>query len=88
MDEGGRSERLEERVEIDPDNLYEKIEVPRFGNNRPAVFVHDFRMVSIHNIYIRHDPQTDGTLCFDHIKAHIVFATVLWLPCLPILKPP
>lgn len=24
---------------------YERISVPRFGSNRPAVFVHDFRKV-------------------------------------------
>lgn len=36
-------ERLQERVEVDPDSEYEKIEVPRFGPNRPAVFIHDFK---------------------------------------------
>jgi hypothetical protein len=39
----GRSERLEQRLEIDPNQLYERIDVPKFGANRPAVFVHDFR---------------------------------------------
>jgi len=38
-----RFEKLQERLEIDPDGDYEKIEVPRFGPNRPAVFIHDFR---------------------------------------------
>jgi hypothetical protein len=39
----GRTERLEQRVEVDPNQLYERIDVPKFGVNRPAVFVHDFR---------------------------------------------
>lgn len=43
--EHGQSERLEQRLEIDPDEMYERIEVPKFGANRPAVFVHDFRQV-------------------------------------------
>ncbi|KAK0404142.1 hypothetical protein QR680_017308 [Steinernema hermaphroditum] len=42
--ENGRQERLTQRLEIDPEELYERIQVPRFGANRPAVFVHDFRM--------------------------------------------
>uniref|UniRef100_A0A1I7YYQ1 Integral membrane protein 2 n=1 Tax=Steinernema glaseri TaxID=37863 RepID=A0A1I7YYQ1_9BILA len=41
--ENGRQERLTQRLEIDPEELYERIQVPRFGANRPAVFVHDFR---------------------------------------------
>uniref|UniRef100_A0A1I8EXS1 Integral membrane protein 2 n=1 Tax=Wuchereria bancrofti TaxID=6293 RepID=A0A1I8EXS1_WUCBA len=39
----GRNEHMEESVEINPDEYYERISVPRFGSNRPAVFVHDFR---------------------------------------------
>ncbi|VDK88424.1 unnamed protein product [Litomosoides sigmodontis] len=39
----GRNERMEESVEINPDEYYERISVPRFGSNRPAIFVHDFR---------------------------------------------
>ncbi|VDN05851.1 unnamed protein product [Thelazia callipaeda] len=39
----GRNEHLEESVEINPDEYYERISVPRFGSNRPAVFVHDFK---------------------------------------------
>jgi len=42
-EEHGQSERLEQRLEIDPDEMYERIEVPKFGANRPAIFVHDFR---------------------------------------------
>ncbi|TKR80633.1 hypothetical protein L596_014677 [Steinernema carpocapsae] len=41
--EDGRQERLTQRLEIDPEELYERIQVPRFGSNRPAIFVHDFR---------------------------------------------
>lgn len=43
FEEQGRAERLEQRLEIDPDEMYERIEVPKFGANRPAIFVHDFR---------------------------------------------
>ncbi|VDK84320.1 unnamed protein product [Onchocerca ochengi] len=39
----GRNEHMEESVEINPDEFYERISVPRFGSNRPAVFVHDFK---------------------------------------------
>ncbi|MFH4977877.1 hypothetical protein AB6A40_004586 [Gnathostoma spinigerum] len=39
----GKIERLEESVQISPDEQYEEINVPRFGVNRPAIFVHDFR---------------------------------------------
>lgn len=44
-DGGGypRYEKLQERVEVDQDLEYEKIEVPRFGPNRPAIFIHDFK---------------------------------------------
>uniref|UniRef100_A0A914WE70 BRICHOS domain-containing protein n=1 Tax=Plectus sambesii TaxID=2011161 RepID=A0A914WE70_9BILA len=45
FEEHGQAERLEQRLEIDPDEMYERIEVPKFGGNRPAVFVHDFRQV-------------------------------------------
>lgn len=45
FEEQGRAERLEQRLEIDPDEMYERIEVPKFGANRPAIFVHDFRQV-------------------------------------------
>uniref|UniRef100_A0A914DN82 Integral membrane protein 2 n=1 Tax=Acrobeloides nanus TaxID=290746 RepID=A0A914DN82_9BILA len=41
--EQGRQEKIEQKLEISPDELYEKIQVPKFGLNRPAVFVHDFR---------------------------------------------
>ena len=41
-----RLEKLQERVQVDPDQELEKIEVPKFGPNRPAVFVHDFKQVS------------------------------------------
>jgi len=41
--EQGRREKIEQKLEISPDELYEKIQVPKFGLNRPAVFVHDFR---------------------------------------------
>jgi len=37
------SAKLQQRVEVDQDKEYEKIDVPRFGPNRPATFVHDFR---------------------------------------------
>jgi len=37
------SAKLQQRVEVDEDKEYEKIDVPRFGPNRPATFVHDFR---------------------------------------------
>ncbi|CAD6194343.1 unnamed protein product [Caenorhabditis auriculariae] len=39
----GIAERLEQNVEINPTESYEKIQVPRFGSNRPAVFLHDFK---------------------------------------------
>ncbi|VDK53820.1 unnamed protein product [Anisakis simplex] len=39
----GHKERLEQSLEINPDENYERISVPRFGSNRPAIFVHDFR---------------------------------------------
>ncbi|KHN85986.1 Integral membrane protein 2B [Toxocara canis] len=39
----GRTERLEQSLEINPDEYYERISVPRFGSNRPAIFVHDFK---------------------------------------------
>uniref|UniRef100_A0A0M3HZ37 Integral membrane protein 2 n=1 Tax=Ascaris lumbricoides TaxID=6252 RepID=A0A0M3HZ37_ASCLU len=39
----GRTERLEQSLEISPDEYYERISVPRFGSNRPAIFVHDFK---------------------------------------------
>lgn len=39
------SAKLQQRVEVDQDKEYEKIDVPRFGPNRPATFVHDFRQV-------------------------------------------
>lgn len=35
--------KLQERVEIDQENEYEKIEVPQFGPYRPGTFIHDFR---------------------------------------------
>lgn len=36
-------ERLKQHFEVDPNFEYEKIEVPRFGFHRPAMFVHDFK---------------------------------------------
>ncbi|PAV78768.1 hypothetical protein WR25_10304 [Diploscapter pachys] len=39
----GVAERLEQQVEVDPNEAYEKIDVPRFGSNRPAIFLHDFK---------------------------------------------
>ncbi|CAB3410355.1 unnamed protein product [Caenorhabditis bovis] len=39
----GLTERLVQNVEINPTESYEKIQVPRFGANRPAVFLHDFK---------------------------------------------
>ncbi|CAD5234008.1 unnamed protein product [Bursaphelenchus xylophilus] len=36
-------QRLEQKLEINQEELYERIQVPKFGINRPAVFVHDFR---------------------------------------------
>ncbi|KAH7725375.1 G01D9.4 protein [Aphelenchoides avenae] len=41
--EQGRPERITQKLEIDPNQLYERIQVPKFGLNRPAIFVHDFR---------------------------------------------
>jgi len=38
-----KRERLQQKVEIDSHNDYEKIEVPKFGFARPAIFVHDFK---------------------------------------------
>jgi hypothetical protein len=35
--------RLQQKAISDPYNNFEKIDVPQFGENRPAVFVHDFR---------------------------------------------
>lgn len=45
VDEDGFYQRLQQRVEVNPEYNYEKIEVPKFGQNRPAVFVHDFKQV-------------------------------------------
>ncbi len=42
-----RYEKLQQRVEVDPEEAYEKIEVPNFGPTRPAIFVHDFNVVMI-----------------------------------------
>ncbi|KAI6204875.1 hypothetical protein M3Y94_00727800 [Aphelenchoides besseyi] len=39
----GGPQRLEQKMEINEQDLYERIQVPKFGSNRPAVFVHDFR---------------------------------------------
>lgn len=39
----GLSQRLEEKVEIDPIKSYEKVEVPRSKTNQPAIFLHDFK---------------------------------------------
>ncbi|KAE9414961.1 hypothetical protein Angca_003602, partial [Angiostrongylus cantonensis] len=39
----GLLQRSEENVEINPTRLYEKIEVLRFGANRPSIFLHDFK---------------------------------------------
>ncbi|CAI5454552.1 unnamed protein product [Caenorhabditis angaria] len=39
----GLTEKLFQNVEIDPNESYEKIQVPRMGSNRPAVFLHDFK---------------------------------------------
>ncbi|KAI6240675.1 Integral membrane protein 2 [Aphelenchoides fujianensis] len=41
--EMGERQRLEQKLEINEQDLYERIQVPKFGSNRPAVFVHDFR---------------------------------------------
>lgn len=43
VDDDGFYQRLQQRVEVNPEYNYEKIEVPKFGQNRPAVFVHDFK---------------------------------------------
>lgn len=40
-----RNERLKQNVEINAYENYEKIEVPEFGANHPAMFVHDFKQV-------------------------------------------
>lgn len=45
VDDDGFYQRLQQRVEVNPEYNYEKIEVPKFGQNRPAVFVHDFKQV-------------------------------------------
>ncbi|CAD5229865.1 unnamed protein product [Bursaphelenchus okinawaensis] len=37
------TQKLEQKLEINQEELYERIQVPKFGINRPAVFVHDFR---------------------------------------------
>jgi hypothetical protein len=42
-DQLGERQRLEQKLEINEQELYERIQVPKFGMNRPAVFVHDFR---------------------------------------------
>ncbi|VDK51154.1 unnamed protein product [Gongylonema pulchrum] len=47
----GRNERLEESLEINPDEYYERISVSRFGSNRPAIFVHDFKKVVVFAFY-------------------------------------
>uniref|UniRef100_A0A1I7X607 BRICHOS domain-containing protein n=1 Tax=Heterorhabditis bacteriophora TaxID=37862 RepID=A0A1I7X607_HETBA len=39
----GVPERLEQNVEINLAEAYEKIQVPQFGTNRPAIFLHDFK---------------------------------------------
>uniref|UniRef100_A0AC35GP54 Integral membrane protein 2 n=1 Tax=Panagrolaimus sp. PS1159 TaxID=55785 RepID=A0AC35GP54_9BILA len=39
----GQPRHFAQEMEINPNELYEKIQVPKFGLNRPAVFVHDFR---------------------------------------------
>uniref|UniRef100_A0AC34R1Z5 Integral membrane protein 2 n=1 Tax=Panagrolaimus sp. JU765 TaxID=591449 RepID=A0AC34R1Z5_9BILA len=39
----GKPKQFAQEMEIDPEELYEKIQVPKFEMNRPAVFVHDFR---------------------------------------------
>ncbi|KAE9551518.1 hypothetical protein FO519_005265 [Halicephalobus sp. NKZ332] len=39
----GQPKQFAQEMEINPDELYEKIKVPKFGMNRPAVFVHDFK---------------------------------------------
>jgi hypothetical protein len=62
--ENPRAERLgsliplNERVEVDPNAEVEKIDVPRFGLRRPAVFVHDFKK----NLTAIVDPT--GMQCF------------------------
>jgi len=35
--------KLQQHVEVDEEKEYERIDVPRFGPNRPATFIHDFR---------------------------------------------
>ncbi|KAI6192132.1 Integral membrane protein 2 [Aphelenchoides bicaudatus] len=42
-DQLGERQRLEQKLEINEQELYERIQVPKFGTNRPAIFVHDFR---------------------------------------------
>ncbi|CAP33136.2 Protein CBG14684 [Caenorhabditis briggsae] len=39
----GTTERLVQNVEINANDSYEKIDVPKFGSNRPAIFLHDFK---------------------------------------------
>ena len=39
----GQPKQFAQEMEINPNEFYEKIQVPKFGMNRPAVFVHDFR---------------------------------------------
>ncbi|EGT30179.1 hypothetical protein CAEBREN_11342 [Caenorhabditis brenneri] len=39
----GMTERLVQNVEVNANDSYEKIDVPKFGSNRPAIFLHDFK---------------------------------------------
>uniref|UniRef100_A0A7E4VE90 Integral membrane protein 2 n=1 Tax=Panagrellus redivivus TaxID=6233 RepID=A0A7E4VE90_PANRE len=41
--DGGKAKQFGQEMEIDPNESYEQIRVPKFGANRPAVFVHDFK---------------------------------------------
>ncbi|CAJ0565056.1 unnamed protein product, partial [Mesorhabditis spiculigera] len=43
FNDNGHAEELRQNVEVDMANESEKMSVQPFGNNRPAIFIHDFK---------------------------------------------
>uniref|UniRef100_A0AC35UAW4 Integral membrane protein 2 n=1 Tax=Rhabditophanes sp. KR3021 TaxID=114890 RepID=A0AC35UAW4_9BILA len=39
----GITEHLEQKMEIDSNQLFERIQVPKFGMNRKTIYIHDFK---------------------------------------------
>jgi len=62
-----RYNQMQERVEVDAENGVAKIEVPRFGMNRPSVFIHDFKQ----NITAIVDVMGDNCFIKDLDRSHV-----------------